>query len=465
MRSRPDLLPAPMSRIAVVAPVRRLRRVLVELADTGAFELDPPIDEVAGPIEALARATPGADAVEPRLSLEPVDADALAASGAIDLLLGEASLERHAAAALDAGPCRALPGWMRAEDVDTVRSAIAPVGGALVTLPGRRGLVPPTSSSGGRIGTAFRPLVSTYATVPYRDIDPTMFAALAYVVMFGMMFGDVGHGLAIVATGAVALAWRGPAAGRARAAAPFLIAAGVASTCFGFLYGAAFGPTGLVPALWLRPLEEPERLLIAGLVVGGVLLAATFAMSTANRWREGGAAVAVYDPSGIAGSLMLVGIAGTLVGLTSGSAPWSTSGLAMVSAGASLAFLGLFVRAGSHAAGLGQALVELFDTVLRLGSNIVSFTRLAAFGLTHAVITEVVWDGSVNLWHRPGPLTAGGAIALFTIGNFAAFALGALVGAIQALRLEYYELFSRLFVSSGRPFDPWHVAARRLEHT
>jgi V/A-type H+-transporting ATPase subunit I len=38
-----------------------------------------------------------------------------------------------------------------------------------------------------------------------------------------------------------------------------------------------------------------------------------------------------------------------------------------------------------------------------------------------------------------------------------AFSLEALVAAIQALRLEYYELFSRVFVSRGRPFRPWHV--------
>jgi V/A-type H+-transporting ATPase subunit I len=50
-------------------------------------------------------------------------------------------------------------------------------------------------------------------------------------------------------------------------------------------------------------------------------------------------------------------------------------------------------------------------------------------------------------------------------GNVAAFALGALVAAIQALRLEYYEIFSRLFVTSGRPFDPWHVTTRPQEET
>ena len=54
-------------------------------------------------------------------------------------------------------------------------------------------------------------------------------------------------------------------------------------------------------------------------------------------------------------------------------------------------------------------------------------------------------------------------VALFTVGNLAAFSLGALVGAIQALRLEYYELFSRLFIGQGRPFRPWHIPAKRLE--
>ena len=31
------------------------------------------------------------------------------------------------------------------------------------------------------------------------------------------------------------------------------------------------------------------------------------------------------------------------------------------------------------------------------------------------------------------------------------------VAGVQALRLEYYELFSRVFQLEGRPFRPWHV--------
>jgi V/A-type H+-transporting ATPase subunit I len=38
-----------------------------------------------------------------------------------------------------------------------------------------------------------------------------------------------------------------------------------------------------------------------------------------------------------------------------------------------------------------------------------------------------------------------------------AFGLEGLIAAIQALRLEYYELFSRVFATEGVPFRPWHV--------
>ena len=232
---------------------------------------------------------------------------------------------------------------------------------------------------------------------------------------------------------------------------------------FGLLYGEAFGPTGLVPTLWLRPLDEPQTLLVVGLLVGGGLLAVTFGLSIVNRWREGGPGLALYDPSGIAGALLLVAFGAAGIAVATARSGWWPVALVLGLAGVVLVFVGLFVGAGSRASGIAEAVIELFDTLLRLGSNVVSFTRLAAFGLTHAVITAVVWDGTTALWHRTGWLMAVGAIVLFVVGNVAAFSLGALVAAIQALRLEYYELFSRLFASSGRPFTPWHVRVQRSE--
>ena len=84
-----------------------------------------------------------------------------------------------------------------------------------------------------------------------------------------------------------------------------------------------------------------------------------------------------------------------------------------------------------------------------------SFTRLAAFGLMHAAIGEVVVDGTRALAGGAAGYLA--AAVLFVLGSALAFALEALVVGVQALRLEYYELFSRVFVEEGRPFRPWSI--------
>lgn len=458
---RDHLLPEAMLRIAVVAPKVRLRRVLVEVADSGVFEPDPS-DTQRG--DSPPELDVDSDRPTPvQLSVEPVDREELRRTGQTHLLIGEASLQERLMTARSLGTCLTLPGWISRQDLAGLRQRIEPFGGAAAEIPVRRGLIAPTSHVDSSLGGAFRPLVTTYATVPYRDVDPTLFAATAYMVMFGMMFGDVAHGLAILVAGLWAYRFgkeRQPAVHRA---APFLLGAGLASIGFGFLYGEAFGPTGLVPTLWLRPLDEPEILLLVGLVVGACLLAATFILATINRWREAGLAVALYDSSGIGGSLLFAGTA-AMVGATVGSLPWLMRvGVSASALGGVLVFVGLLVKAGLSPAGFAQALIEMFDTVLRLGSNIVSFTRLAAFGLTHAVLTEVTWEGTLGLWDRPGVASHLAAVALFLAGNVAAFILGALVGAIQALRLEYYEMFSRLFSTQGRPFEPWHIPTQRLE--
>ena len=49
------------------------------------------------------------------------------------------------------------------------------------------------------------------------------------------------------------------------------------------------------------------------------------------------------------------------------------------------------------------------------------------------------------------------ALAVFIIGNALTFALEGVVSGVQAMRLEYYELFSKIFVSEGRAFQPWSV--------
>jgi V/A-type H+-transporting ATPase subunit I len=124
--------------------------------------------------------------------------------------------------------------------------------------------------------------------------------------------------------------------------------------------------------------------------------------------------------------------------------------------GVALLFAGFVADAGLSGAAIAQSLIEVFDAVVRVGSNAISFTRLAAFGLMHAALGAVVLDGARSLWGS-GLAGAAAAVVVFAAGTAAAFALEALVAGVQAMRLEYYELFSRVFAGEGEPFSPWRI--------
>ena len=414
---REDLSPVRMERVSLVCPLERRREALTEVARHGTLELDLPYE-------------PGTDAGE---------------------------LDRAEAAAVVRGPLAAWAGWSPAHDVPALAGALAPRGAGLVPLKKPRGTDPPTLlAGGGSKQAAPRParlLVDTYTTVPYGGVDPALLAALAYVIMFGMMFGDAGQGLLLVAAGLVLRTGRVARLRRWRGAWLFVTGAGLAAVVFGVLYGEFFGPTGVLPVLWLDPLEEPIPLLIAAVLFGAVLLAGAYALGTVNRIREGGWGYALYARSGLAGSALFLAVGLLAWGLVAGAGPLVLAAAVLGVLALGFIFVGLFTESGGGAGGGLQASVELVDTVVQLGSNLVSFARLAAFGLTHAALMGVVWDGTTALWAPDWRAVA--AVLVFLVGNAVTFALEGLVAGIQALRLEYYELFSRVFQAEGRRFRPW----------
>jgi V/A-type H+/Na+-transporting ATPase subunit I len=456
-------VPARMKRVAVVAADESLRDVLVRVAASAAVEIGSAAggevvsagaDSQAGEAaRRLQRAGRPANAV---LSVARPDLDELERTGRYELLAGEAQLETYAAGAVRRTGACALAGWIPASRLGEVAASLAEVGGAIVPLSYPRGVQPPTLVAGGPGRRSVSPLVHAYGTVPYVDIDPAWLAWGSYVVMFGMMFGDAGEGIALLGVAAALRAGWPKWARRFRGAWPFVGGAGLAATVFGLLYGECFGPTGLVPTVWLSPLDHPLTLLGVGVGIGVGFLAGAYALGTVNRWREGGWLSALYAPSGIAGTMVFLGAGAVTGGWYWHQGPLLAAAGLVVVAGLALAAVGFLAEAGGGAAGRLQTSVELFDLVVRLGSNIVSFSRLAAFGLTHAALGLLVWEGTQALW-RHGGVLAVAAVAIFAVGTALAFSLEALVAAIQALRLEYYELFSRVFVTQGRPFRPWHL--------
>jgi V/A-type H+-transporting ATPase subunit I len=287
----------------------------------------------------------------------------------------------------------------------------------------------------------FARLVLNYGVPRYGEIDPTVLFAISFVLMFGMMFGDVGHGVVIALAGVLLRR-------RIKKYAPLVVAIGASSTLFGLLYGSVFGFEHLFPALWMSPLSDPMRMLGVALGWGiGFILLATL-LTIRNRIADGRMREALLDSHGAAGLLLYLGLlAGAWRYASAGELDLAT----VLTVCAALA--AIFANAWRHNRGspVGErlliALMEGFETVMAYISNTLSFLRLAAFSLNHVALSIAIFTVA-NMLHTTGYwLTV-------VLGNVFILALEGGIVAIQTLRLEYYEGFSRFFGGDGRAFRP-----------
>ncbi|MBI5041726.1 MAG: ATPase, partial [Gammaproteobacteria bacterium] len=167
-------------------------------------------------------------------------------------------------------------------------------------LPQEHGLVP-SALRNPRILDSFNALVRNYGVPRYGEFDPTVLFALSFVAMFGMMFGDVGHG-AVIAIGGLLLKRK------IKIFSVFVVAIGLSSMLFGALYGSVFGYEELLHPLWMAPLSDPNRMLTLALYWGiGFILVAT-ALTIRNRLVEGHVLEALFDGKGLAGMLFYLGV-------------------------------------------------------------------------------------------------------------------------------------------------------------
>lgn len=369
----------------------------------------------------------------------------------------EAAVRRGAAQLLRAAPYSQLAdalrasgglvgvgGWVPADRVQDLRGRLTGrFGGRVVVRP--RDPTPeerPTVPSAFRYPRWMQPfadLVRGYGIPRYGEVDPTWLFALTFVGMFGMMFGDVGQG-AVIAAGGLLLT------GGWRRYAPFVVAAGVSSVVFGLLYGSVFGAEVLEP-LWLAPLSDPVYMLKVALYWGiGFILVANL-IAVRNRLAERRYRETLWDSSGGVGILFYLGLvyAGYRL-LHDGRVGWPAALLTGVPLAILLGRIWVKTRT-SVGERLLIVVVEGFETVMRYISNTLSFLRVAAFSLNHVAL-------SVAIYMLAGMMGATGHWVTVVAGNVIVLVLEGGIVAIQVLRLEYYEGFSRYFSGDGRAFRP-----------
>lgn len=348
-----------------------------------------------------------------------------------------------------------LYGWMSEKDTKRFRKEIEKDDKIHVILEEAEenlNATPPTKLRNPKIFKPFELFVEMYGLPAYNEMDPTIFIALTYTFMFGAMFGDIGQGLCLVVGGFLLYRLKGINL------AAVISLAGIWSTFFGFMYGSIFGFEEWIEPVWMRPMDNIMTTLMLAIGFGMALILVAMVINIINAVRAKELGRVLFSQSGLSG-IICYGAVVVCVLLFATGHPLPAMGILGAAVGIPLIAILLkeplsnFVEKRRHIFPEGskvmffvEALVELFDVVLSYATNSISFVRVGAFALSHAGMMGVVLtlagyeSGSPNL-------------LIVVLGNIVVTALEGLVVGIQVLRLEYYEMFSRFYKGTGKPFE------------
>lgn len=309
----------------------------------------------------------------------------------------------------------------------------------------------------------FRMLVTNFGTPNYRELDPSFFVGITFMVMFGYMFGDVGQGAVLALAGLWMRLGKKFSAGL-KDVGTLLLCCGGSSVVFGFLYGSIFGIEDLLPHLWLSPMHDIQRLLITAVGIGVVFLSVSLLLNIINHIRIKKFYEGTFDKYGILGLVFYwtcLGV-GIHVLVTKRFATWQ---LALVLTPLVLIFLSGPIRLFLHKPKEGEekeglfnvvleGVVETLETLTGYLSGTVSFVRVGALAISHAALCLAI----SNIMSLTGNGVGGtiGKILISIAGNTLVILFEGMVAAIQCVRLEYYEMFSRYFKGDGIPYQPFH---------
>jgi V/A-type H+-transporting ATPase subunit I len=313
----------------------------------------------------------------------------------------------------------------------------------------------------------FQMLVTTYARPRYGEVDPTWLIALTFPLLFGAMFGDVGHGLLLAALGILLSSTRVKALRSLASLGGLITICGLVAAVFGFLYGSIFGFEHVLHAVWLQPGEDPLTILIVAIGGGVVLLSIGFLIGIYNGIVARDWAHLLFGHGGISAAVLywsLLGLAASSAGLL--PVPARLFGILAVLAGLAIMFSGILIRLveGDRPlveGGMGtyaiQAPMELFETVISFLSNSLSYVRVGAFAIAHVVLSSVVF----LLAELVSPGHGIGYWSIVAIGNIGIVIYEGLIVGIQAMRLSYYEFFSKFFTGGGMRFEPLTLLSQK----
>ena len=334
----------------------------------------------------------------------------------------------------------------------------------------------------------YQPVTMEQGIPAEHEVDPTPLVSLVFPIFFGMMFGDVGHGLILTA---FMLLVRQRSTGSMRQWANMFVVAGISAIVFGIIFGeffelsfSSFVPIPAAIEIIHRaagsvdtfnflptPFAGINLVLIVSFLIGIAHLATALGLDVyqaskehdrTELWLEKVPVFTMYL-SGVGYGLAFVGVGfsfNVLTGPGAGSAnpllgiPNNVLGavslavlvpsMIVLLAGKSVAIAAGRLKEGSVLGALSNGGLEVFERISQFMSNTISYVRLAVMLLVHAALLLIV--NLMQPWANPV------MIAPWVILNLLILSFEAFIVYVQDLRLHLYEFFTKFYSGTGTPF-------------
>ncbi|MCD4806303.1 MAG: V-type ATP synthase subunit I [Methanococcoides sp.] len=325
-----------------------------------------------------------------------------------------------------------------------------------------------------KITQPFQEIMDLYARPKYKEIDPTSLIFISFPLFYGMILGDIGYALILLA---LALGIKKMV--KSDAVKPLmnvLIYCQISTLIFGVLYGEFLGfplaslhtDHGIIPGLIAGfetitlfnspvggevityPIHRTHivmTMIIATALIGSIHVNCGYVVGFINERRNHGFAAAMFEK----GSWLVVEL-GIILGVLgyANIAPTEIIGIIVFLIG----FVMLIKGEGA------QGIVELPSLL----SNALSYTRLIAVGLSSIYIASTVNLIAFEMILPQGGIVAViGAIIVFIFGHALNTVLSIIAPGLHALRLQYVEFFGKFYEGGGRKYNPFGYIRKYTE--
>lgn len=340
----------------------------------------------------------------------------------------------------------------------------------------------PVKLTHGKFVKSFERMIFSYGSPMYGSIDPTPFVAVFFTILFGIMFGDCGQGLIFLIMG-ILMSRNIIKVGGWNKFAPIFMAIGISSSIMGLLTGEFFGTetllepfaewvTGLfgrprAPILKLMPSADPKSIYVM-FGVFGVAVAIGFVINTCglllniiNNLSRKKFAEALLGKNGLAGAVFFWYVIALVLRIVLAKHAVAVYDIIIIAVSLFFAAFAEPFERKAHGEkelfenGFGtyviSGVVEVIEVISGYLSNTISFVRVGAFALSHAVLNFTI----LTLTNMCGGQGSAGGIIVLILGNALIVVLEGMIVAIQVIRLQYYEFFSKFFHETGREFKPF----------